>query len=372
MPCDGPSKGKDAMAHGPKDKREGGGAGAGASRADVCVNRFFKKFDGYTLPSSRRVELPLGNYIFFGREGCGKYTMALNYIREYSENRLHSLRTLNLTFNKKTYVLPMSDVHFEVEMNLLGSSAKSLWVHIMQNVYDITVARRRKMSIVLCKNCHTITNEHMDIMQSYVKHSSDPSRKCEVYYVFLTEHLSFIPREISHVFVVVRVPIYARQLVASTGDEAASVSVGGNRICAEVLGPSHAEVCAEAGSASQLFKYRSIIDSTIERHIYRFRPEDLTSIRNAIYDIFIYHISPYDVVWSVFSRCCVRQSTSWGHGVFESLCFYIHEMFAQYNSNYRPILHIEKWVVHMTRLVMRSADDQPQNGLNVQCAGPLV
>ena len=61
----------------------------------------------------------LGNLIFFGPSGVGKYTQMLNSIKKYSPSELKYEKKLSLTFNKQQYFFKISDIHFEIDMSLL-------------------------------------------------------------------------------------------------------------------------------------------------------------------------------------------------------------------------------------------------------------
>ena len=67
------------------------------------------------------------NVIFYGPPGIGKYTQVLKYIKNQSPSQLKYERKLNITHNKKQYMFKISDIHFEVDMQILGCNAKILW-----------------------------------------------------------------------------------------------------------------------------------------------------------------------------------------------------------------------------------------------------
>ena len=73
----------------------------------------FKKF-----PNNAN-ELP--NIIFYGPSGVGKYTQVLKLINKYSNLKYE--RKINIEY-KKEYSFRISDIHFEIDMELLGCNAK--------------------------------------------------------------------------------------------------------------------------------------------------------------------------------------------------------------------------------------------------------
>ena len=68
------------------------------------------------------------NIIFYGPKGVGKYTQMLKSIEKYSPSNLKYDKKIIYAYNSKsTYILKISDIHFEVDMSLLGCNSKALW-----------------------------------------------------------------------------------------------------------------------------------------------------------------------------------------------------------------------------------------------------
>ena len=79
------------------------------------------------------------NLILYGPSGIGKYTQALNYIKNFSPTALRFERKMNFNFdNKSDFIFKISDIHFEIDMSLLGCKAKivfnDLYYHILDDV----------------------------------------------------------------------------------------------------------------------------------------------------------------------------------------------------------------------------------------------
>ena len=69
----------------------------------------------------------LNNLIIYGPSGIGKYSQVLNIIKKYSLTNMKHEKRVNITFNKKyDYNFKISDIHFEIDMQLLGCNAKTL------------------------------------------------------------------------------------------------------------------------------------------------------------------------------------------------------------------------------------------------------
>ena len=59
--------------------------------------------------------------------------MFINIIKEFSQSNLKYERKINITTLKnKLYIIKISDIHFEIDMDLLGCNAKLLWNDIFK------------------------------------------------------------------------------------------------------------------------------------------------------------------------------------------------------------------------------------------------
>jgi Cdc6-like AAA superfamily ATPase len=106
----------------------------------------------------------LRNLIFYGPSGVGKYSQMLYSIKKYSHSDLKYEKKLSLLFNKDMYFFKISDIHYEIDMSLLGCNAKLLWHDIYQQIVDIVSAKAEKSGIIVCKEFHNI---HSELLENY-------------------------------------------------------------------------------------------------------------------------------------------------------------------------------------------------------------
>ena len=66
----------------------------------------------------------LKNVIFYGSKGVGKYTQMLAAIKRYSPSELKYEKKISVSFNKSIYFFKISDIHFEIDMSILGCNSK--------------------------------------------------------------------------------------------------------------------------------------------------------------------------------------------------------------------------------------------------------
>ena len=134
-----------------------------------------------------------GNIIFYGPSGVGKYTQFLRFVERYSLNGLKTEK-MTATTEKQKYEYHISDIHYEIDLALLGCESKKIWNECFFQIVDIVSAKKSKCGIILCKNFQAIHSELLDVFYSYMQHC----RALSIHIVFaiLTEHVSFIPNRI--------------------------------------------------------------------------------------------------------------------------------------------------------------------------------
>ena len=136
----------------------------------------------------------LPNLIFYGPSGVGKYTQSLASIYKYSASKLNYEKKICITYNKQPYYIKISDIHFEIDISLLGCNTKMLWNEIYNNIVDIILAKPEGIGIIICKNFQNINNELLDIFYSYMQ--TNNSLPIKIKFILLTTQVSFIPDNI--------------------------------------------------------------------------------------------------------------------------------------------------------------------------------
>jgi hypothetical protein len=156
-----------------------------------------EKFDDYLTLSDKdnlhpNLIIPNTNkhLIFYGPSGVGKYTQMLRYIRTFSYNKLKYEKKIQ-TNTEPVFILKISDIHYEIDCDLLGCNSKTIWNDIYIQISDIIRNKyTEKFGFIVCKNFHLVHNELLEIFYSYL-HSS-----LQIKFIFLMESISFLPNNI--------------------------------------------------------------------------------------------------------------------------------------------------------------------------------
>ena len=246
--------------------------------------------------------------ILYGPSGVGKYTQMLHIVNKYSTSQLKHEKKLLINTTTPFYI-KISDIHYEVDMELLGCNSKLLWDDIYNHIVEIIQNKYSgKHGIIVCKNLNKINHELLEIFYSYMQSS--------VKYIFLTDSISFLPDTILSKCKVLSIPRPSAELYASL-----HITPSSNLKYAL----SHT---VETNTSAPLFT--KIISSLHTCSMSELR-EDLYSI--LIFDLgveaFVYHLITTIPATTVQRSSMVKESIS----------------FLQYfNNNYRPIYHLEKFV----------------------------
>ena len=135
----------------------------------------------------------LQNVILYGPKGVGKYSQSLYLISKYSPSQLKYEKRIAVSYNKETFFVKISDIHFEVDMALLGCNSKHIWNEIYNQIIDIVSSRTNTTAIIMCKNFHKIHSELLETFYSYMHDIEYVNLK----FVIITDSVSFIPDNIT-------------------------------------------------------------------------------------------------------------------------------------------------------------------------------
>jgi len=249
------------------------------------------------------------NIIIYGPSDSGKYSQSLSIVNKYSPSKLKYEK--RVTINSKdqkdeTYILKMSDVHFEIDMFLLSCNAKILWHSIFHHILDIISTKKNKHGIILCKNFHLIQNELLDVFYSYMQLQFNAVK---IHFIFITEELSFIHSNIVD--------------------------------CCEILHiqkpyKSNLLKCKKKDEVNDLQKN---VISTILKNT---KNIDYVKLRNSLYNIFIYQLNIYNCLWIIYKEMIKNDFDE----SFKHFLIFFHG----YNNNYRHIYHLELLIHQLTTI----------------------
>jgi hypothetical protein len=275
----------------------------------------------------------LRNIIFYGPSGVGKYTQVLNAIKKYSPSELKYEKKLTVIYNKTSYLFKISDIHFEIDMSILGCNAKLLWNDIYINIIDILSSRVNKNGIIVCKNFHKIHGELLDCFYSYIQQNN---KMVHLTYILISESVSFIPDTTSNNFHIISIPRPSKSNY--------------NKILDTKL-PNKYDIKTIHNIKNIITKTSSFtinIHNYIEQlHTLLMSPANLKfgQFRDVIYDIFIYDMEIGTIIWLLLKKCFINNDIPTDE--ISNVFIDTYSFLQYYNNNYRPIYHLEKYLYNL-------------------------
>lgn len=280
--------------------------------------------------------------IYYGAKGIGKYSHALFNIQKYSASQLKYERKLIVNYDKQDYIIMMSDVHFEIDMELLGCNSKTLFLEIIKNIQDIVQTRSNKIAIVLCKNFHLIHNELLDTFYSYM---SQMSNAYTLLYHITSENISFIPDNIVGISKIIQMALPSKTTIQKNMKRLSKKYEESSMKNLKII---------EEESKIESLEYK--VQSCIIEQILNFDELNMIKFRDVIYDMLIYNIDVHECIGNIilflFKNKYIEEKR------YYEIMIHIYKIFKQYNNNYRPIYHLENIYYYLVTCVHGKKDEK--------------
>lgn len=276
----------------------------------------------------------LKNIIFYGPKGVGKYTQMLKSIKKYSASELKYEKKIFQSSDKTDYIIKLSDIHYEIDMSLLGCNSKILWNDLYNQIIDSVLAKNNHTGIIVCKYFHEIHSELLDVFYSYMQivfHNT-----LNIKFILLTEQISFIPNNILNKCKLIRVSRPSRIQY----NKCLNIKLDKNIILSEINNIKNQSLI--------FIPYKQICDSLI-KHIIDIDDAKITDIRDRIYDIFIYNLDIYDCIWYII--CVLKDGKYITEDDSSNIIIKVYDFLHYYNNNYRPIYHLERFIFYVINKV---------------------
>lgn len=313
----------------------------------------------------------LQNIIFYGPPGSGKYSQILRLIKKYNNSQNLKFDKIILKNEKQTYHFHISDIHYEIDMGLLGCHSKTLWYDIFQQIIEVISTKPKTCGIIVCKNFHSTHNELLEIFYSYMQ--KNHSTTINIKFILVTENISFIPNNIISSCKIIRCkqPEISCHISEHTRNTSVDLEpsihnfrkriqslnrVDQNDIYRNIM---H-DISSEDIMNMKDLKYLSISDENIPKDIFnsvcddvlnllmnhKTNPVFLQHLRDVIYEIFTYNLDVSECIWYILSYLIKYQHIQ--KNKLSDLLDMVSRILRYYNNNYRPIYHLENILLNIT------------------------
>tara|TARA_Y100001970_G_C14249849_1_gene871011 strand:+ start:4224 stop:5135 length:912 start_codon:yes stop_codon:yes gene_type:complete len=261
----------------------------------------------------------LPNLIIYGPQNSGKYYYSLSIIKNYSNNQLSSQKRLEITINKESEYFKGSDIHYEIDFYLLGTSAKNIWYNFYNHISDILMTKEKKECIILIKNFHEIHEDLLNIFYSFLQNNN---QYISIKYILLTQQHGFIPKNIKNRCVTLKCKI----------PNTSKLNKNDNYYNNYIFYDNHIEDTNELISFIINFKENYLFIKKDKENLYK-------TLRDIIYNILIKNYNIYNITNHIIFTL-IEMDLIVDH---EKLLQNNYNFIKYYNNNYRPIYHLEKF-----------------------------
>ena len=297
-----------------------------------------KKFKKYPNDIS-----DLKHTIIYGPIGSGKYSQSLNFVSKYSKSSLKYEKKIIIEHNKIDYVYKMSDIHFEIDMSLLGCNSKQLWHEIYNHIIDITniKSKQEKNMIIMCKNFHEIHPELLEIFYSYMQEYNNLS--VNLIFLLITEHISFIPENILESCSLISIPRPTRINYNKCLKNNSNIKLPNNYNITTTTNIKNNSI-----NIDQIQPVKIICEKIIY-YILNYESLKFVKFRDYIYNIFIYQLDIYECIWYIVSYLTRKKYIT--EDKIDIMLKETYLFLKYYNNNYRPIYHLEKYFLVLITII---------------------
>lgn len=268
----------------------------------------------------------LQNIIFYGEKGIGKYSQVLLFLKKFSSTQLKYEKKMLINVNKIDLFYKISDIHYEIDMSLLGCNSKLCWDGIFQQIIDIVSVKKDNNGFIVCKNFQNIQIELLEIFYSYMQ------RICyepiNIKFIIITEDICFIPENILNNCLLFALSKPTKNIIKKKFTKVKHLKYNNLKQLYTV-------------QTEELTEYE-LFDDIIEL-IKNFNTTKFSIIREKMYNLLVYNIDINTFIWYVFDKLIKDKLIK--KEKLQTIIEEIYKIIYYYNNNYRPIYHLEKIIV---------------------------
>lgn len=282
------------------------------------------------------------NAIIYGPRGSGKYTQALRLINKYSDTGLRYNKKICIHLSKdENMMVSMSDIHFEIDMELLGCNSKSIFNSIYLQICDIvktdktifaTSGRSTTRGIILCKNFQCIQNELLQCFYTYMTMVS----KTGVHFILHTESIGFIPSHILDISFVLRVSRPPRTLLNSV------LKTNNKKQLTSASYKNISNLVDTFTGVPQICDYSIHINTFINN---LGAENTIENIRTLIYDITTYNVDIVTFVYKLINEMYDQNLLIDSN--YDEITKCLINFYMSYEKHYRVIFHLERLFIDL-------------------------
>lgn len=263
-----------------------------------------KKFENYINKHDINIE-DNQNIIIYSNNNYTNYCYSLNFIKKQSISQLKYTRKITLHIKNNDYIFNISDIHLEVDFELLGVDEYNIFFELFNHIKE-NILLNNKIKYILCLNFNNINKELLEVFYTFLNET-------HIKFILLTNCISFISKTLLD-----NTKIYKIKNI----------------------------------SESEYNKtYKSKIEN-LSNIIVKTNKVSLFDIRQYIYELLIYNYNIHDCMQYLFELLIKNNYIN-----DENIMFIFknyRKIIEKYNNNYRSIFHLERFIIFLINLNNKS------------------
>ena len=286
----------------------------------------------------------INNIIIYGAPGIGKYSYALNIIKNFSISTLKYEKKITINYNKSIYYFKISDIHYEIDIALLGCNSKILWNDIYNQIIDIISAKNEKTGIILCKNFNNINNELLEIFYSYMQKQYNSG--ILIKFIIITTDITFIPENILNSCKQITLVRPAR----SQYNKLFKLKLSNNYNINNINNIKDIKKYVGYNNDNSILQLpHEYICNDIIKIIINHNNIKYIDLRELLYDICIFDLNIYTCINYIIKELINKNLLD--DNKLNKIMIKFYKFIKLYNNNYRPIYHLENFILYISVII---------------------
>ena len=294
------------------------------------------------------IEFLDNNLIIYGSTGIGKYSFVLNLIKNKSNSELKYNKKIVVTFNKNEFYFKISDIHYEIDVSLLGCNAKLLWHEIYNHIIDSILSKNQSISYIILKNFNKINNELLDIFYTYMQ--QDLICHVNIKFIIITESLGFIGNNILNCCKLINLCRPSKNNYAKILQQKLDKNYNLNNI-SNIKDLKKKSFKIENNDKIKNLNINGIIVEEIMSQIKENKNFSFSKLRELLYDVCIFELNIETIIYHLLKE--LKNKKLIDDRDNNNILIENYKFLKLYNNNYRPIYHLEKIVIYISMQIWK-------------------
>ena len=313
------------------------------SNSNVINNKYTEYIN--SLPNNLE---NIQNFILYGPSGTGKYSEALKIIEKYSPSYLKYEKKMIINSSKNEHIIKISDIHYEIDVMLLGCNAKLLWHEIYNHIVDSFISKNQEIAYIVLKNFHKINNELLDIFNTYMQ--LDIINYTNIKYIIITESINFLSDNIFNRYKLINLERPTKSSYVKILGYKLDKNDDINNIT------NIQDIKKKSFNMESSYKFKNLdINKNIAQEIIDLiknkKDFGFLKLRELLYEICIFEVNVEILIFNIIKE--LKNENLLNDKDINNILIENYKFLLLYNNNYRPIYHLEKIILYISVLLWK-------------------